>query len=57
MKTSSGSVAGAGARAGEFTGPSVNSLLPVMGAYRATTRIPHGALVEVDPKQGTVRQV
>ena len=65
-----------------FTGPSVNSLLPVIGAlvveeggalchaaivsrefglaavigaHGATTRIPHGALVEVDPKQGTVR--
>jgi pyruvate,water dikinase len=65
-----------------FTGPSVNSLLPVIGAlvveeggamchaaivsrefglvavigaHRATTRIPHSAQVEVDPKQGTVR--
>jgi pyruvate,water dikinase len=65
-----------------FTGPSVNSLLPVIGAlvveeggamchaavvarefglsavigaHGATTRIPHGAHVEVDPKQGTVR--
>jgi pyruvate,water dikinase len=65
-----------------FTGPSINSLLPVIGAlvveeggalchaaivsrefglaavigaHGATTRIPHGAHVEVDPKQGTVR--
>jgi pyruvate,water dikinase len=65
-----------------FTGPSVNSLLPVIGAlvveeggamchaavvarefglaavigaHGATTRIPHGAHVEVDPRQGTVR--
>jgi rifampicin phosphotransferase len=65
-----------------FTGPSVNSLLPVIGAlvveeggalchaaivsrefglaavigaHRATTRIPHGAHVEVDPELGTVR--
>ena len=64
-----------------FTGPSVNSLLPVIGAlvveeggamchaavvrefglaavigaHGATTRIAHGAHVEVDPKQGTVR--
>jgi phosphohistidine swiveling domain-containing protein len=65
-----------------FTGPSVNSLLPsigalvveeggalchaaivsrefglaaVIGAHGATTRIPDGARVEVDPKQGTVR--
>lgn len=65
-----------------FTGPSVNSLLPaigalvveeggalchaaivsrefgltaVIGAHAATTRIPHGAQVEVDPKRGTVR--
>ena len=65
-----------------FTGPSVNSLLPaigalvveeggalchaaivsrefgltaVIGAHAATTRIPHGAHVEVDPKRGTVR--
>jgi pyruvate,water dikinase len=65
-----------------FTGPSMNSLLPVIGAlvveeggavchaaivsrefgiaavvgaHRATTRIPHGAQVEVDPTQGTVR--
>ena len=65
-----------------FTGPSVNSLLPVVGAlvveeggalchaaivarefgvaaiigaHGATTRIPHGAEVEVDPRQGTVR--
>jgi pyruvate,water dikinase len=64
-----------------LTGPSVNSLLPVIGAlvveeggalchaavvsrefgltavigaHEATTRIPHGAHVEVDPKQGTV---
>jgi phosphohistidine swiveling domain-containing protein len=64
-----------------FTGPSVNSLLPVVGAlvveeggamchaaivarefglpavigaHGATTRIPHGAEVEVDPRQGTV---
>jgi rifampicin phosphotransferase len=65
-----------------LTGPSVNSLLPVIGAlvveeggalchsaivarefglaavigaHRATTRIPHGAHIEVDPKLGTVR--
>jgi pyruvate,water dikinase len=65
-----------------FTGPSVNSLLPVIGAlvveeggamchaaivsrefgltavigaHRATTRVPHGAHVEVDPTQGIVR--
>jgi pyruvate,water dikinase len=65
-----------------FTGPSMNSLLPVIGAlvveeggafchaaivsrefgiaavigaHGATTRIPHGAHVEVDPQQGTVR--
>jgi pyruvate,water dikinase len=65
-----------------LTGPSVNSLLPVIGAlvveeggalchaaivsrefglaavigaHGATTRIPHGAHVEVDPEQGTVR--
>lgn len=65
-----------------FTGPSVNSLLPVVGAlvveeggpmchaaivsrefgvaavigaHGATTRIPHGAAVEVDPTKGTVR--
>lgn len=65
-----------------FTGPSVNSLLPVIGAlvveeggalchaaivsrefglaavigaHGATSRIPHGAEVEVDPKQGTIR--
>lgn len=65
-----------------FTGPSVNSLLPavgalvveeggalchaaivareyglpaVIGAHGATTRIPHGAQVEVDPGNGTVR--
>jgi len=65
-----------------FTGPSVNSLLPVVGAlvveeggalchaaivarefgvaaiigaHGATNRIPHGAQVEVDPRQGTVR--
>ena len=65
-----------------FTGPSMNSLLPmigalvveeggalchaaivsrefglaaVIGAHAATTRIPHGAQVEVDPKHGTVR--
>jgi pyruvate,water dikinase len=64
------------------TGPSVNSLLPVVGALvveeggalchaavvarefglaavigasRATGRIPHGARVEVDPAKGTVR--
>jgi pyruvate,water dikinase len=64
------------------TGPSVNSLLPVVGAlvveeggtlchaaivsrefglaavigaHGATTRIPHGADIEVDPEQGTVR--
>jgi phosphohistidine swiveling domain-containing protein len=65
-----------------FTGPSVNSLLPVIGAlvveeggalchsaivarefglasvigaHRATSRIPHGGQVEVDPAHGTVR--
>jgi pyruvate,water dikinase len=65
-----------------FTGPSINSLLPVIGAmvveeggamchaaivsrefglaavigaHKATTRIPHGAHVEVDPEHGTVR--
>ena len=65
-----------------FTGPSVNSLMPtvgalvveeggamchaaiiarefgipaVIGAHGATTRIPHGAQIEVDPKLGTVR--
>ncbi len=65
-----------------FTGPSMNSLLPVVGAlvveeggamchaaivsrefglpavigaHAATTRILHGAHVEVDPKQGTVK--
>lgn len=65
-----------------FTGPSTNSLLPVIGAlvveeggavchaaivsrefgiaavigaHGATTRIPHGAQVEVDPARGTVR--
>jgi pyruvate,water dikinase len=65
-----------------LTGPSVNSLLPiigalvveeggalchsaivarefglaaVIGAHQATTRIPHGAEVEVDPAHGTVR--
>jgi rifampicin phosphotransferase len=65
-----------------FTGPSVNSLLPVIGAlvveeggplchaaivarefglaavigaHGATTRIPGGARVEVDPRHGTVR--
>ena len=65
-----------------FTGPSTNSLLPVIGAlvveeggavchaaivsrefgiaavigaHGATTRIPHGAQVEVDPAHGTVR--
>lgn len=65
-----------------FTGPSMNSLLPmigalvveeggalchaaivsrefglaaVIGAHAATTRIPHGAQVEVDPEHGTVR--
>lgn len=65
-----------------FTGPSVNSLLPVIGAlvveeggalchsaivarefglaavigaHRATSRIPHGSQVEVDPALGTVR--
>ena len=65
-----------------FTGPSMNSLLPVIGAlvveeggavchaaivarefgiaavigaHGATTRLPHGAQVEVDPAQGTVR--
>ncbi|HEY3486345.1 MAG TPA: PEP-utilizing enzyme, partial [Ilumatobacteraceae bacterium] len=64
-----------------FTGPSVNSLVPVLGAlvveeggavchaaivarefglpavigaHAATTRIPHGARVEVDPARGTV---
>ncbi len=67
-----------------FTGPSVNSLLPVLGAlvveeggalchaaivsrefglpavigaHSATTRIPHGAQVEVDALLGTVRLV
>ena len=65
-----------------FTGPSVNSLLPVIGAlvveeggalchsatvarefglaavigaHQATSRIPHGAQVVVDPAHGTVR--
>lgn len=65
-----------------LTGPSVNSLLPVIGAlvveeggalchaaivarefgvaavigaHEATARIPHGAQVEVDPTEGTVR--
>ena len=65
-----------------FTGPSMNSLLPivgalvveeggalchaavvarefgmtaVIGAHRATARIPHGTKVEVDPVRGTVR--
>ncbi len=65
-----------------FTGPSVNSLLPVIGAlvveeggalchsaivarefglaavigaHGATSRIPHGAQVEVDPAHGTLR--
>jgi pyruvate,water dikinase len=65
-----------------ITGPSMNSLLPVIGAlvveeggplchaaivarefglsavigaHGATTRIPHGARVEVDPQHGTVR--
>ena len=65
-----------------FTGPSVNSLLPVIGAlvveeggalchsttvarefglpavigaHRATSRIPNGSQVEVDPAHGTVR--
>jgi pyruvate,water dikinase len=38
-----------------FTGPSMNSLLPAIGAHGATTRIPHGAQVEVDPEHGTVR--
>lgn len=65
-----------------LTGPSTNSLLPVIGAlvveeggavchaaivarefgiaavigaHGATSRIPHGAQVEVDPAQGTVR--
>lgn len=65
-----------------FTGPSMNSLLPVIGAlvveeggalchaaivarefgiaavigaHGATTRIPHGAHIEVDPEFGTVR--
>ena len=37
------------------TGPSVNSLLPMIGAHRATSRIPHGAQVEVDPAHCTVR--
>ena len=64
-----------------FTGPSINSLLPaigalvveeggalchaaivarefgcaaVTGAHEATTRIPHGSTVEVDPARGTV---
>ena len=27
----------------------------MIGAHRATTRIPHGAQVEVDPEHGTVR--
>jgi hypothetical protein len=27
----------------------------VIGAHSATTRIPHGALIEVDPQHGTVR--
>jgi phosphohistidine swiveling domain-containing protein len=27
----------------------------VIGAHEATTRIPHGAHVEVDPEHGTVR--
>lgn len=67
-----------------FTGPSMNSLLPVIGAlvveeggpmchaaivsrefgiaaligaHGATSRIPHGAEVEVDPGRGTVRVV
>jgi phosphohistidine swiveling domain-containing protein len=67
-----------------ITGPSANSLLPVVGALvveeggpvchaaiaarefgitavigaqGATTRIPHGAQVEVDPERGTVRVV
>ena len=67
-----------------LTGPSVNSLLPVIGglvveeggamchaaivsrefglpavigAHGATTRIPHGAQVEVDPGHGTVRVI
>ena len=30
-------------------------LTAVIGAHAATTRIPHGAHIEVDPKQGTVR--
>ena len=30
-------------------------LAAVIGAHRATTRIPHAAHVEVDPRQGTVR--
>jgi phosphohistidine swiveling domain-containing protein len=30
-------------------------LTAVIGAQRATDRIPHGAHVEVDPEQGTVR--
>ena len=65
-----------------FTGPSMNSLLPVVGAlvveeggamchaaivsrefglpsvigaHAATTRIPHGAHIEVNPKHGTVK--
>jgi pyruvate,water dikinase len=65
-----------------LTGPSVNSLMPIVGALvveeggavchaaivarefgipavigarGATTRIPHGAQVEIDPKLGTVR--
>ena len=67
-----------------FTGPSINSLLPIIGAlvveeggplchaaivarefgcaavtgaHEATTRIPHGADVEVDPARGTVTLV
>ncbi len=67
-----------------FTGPSINSLLPaigalvveeggpfshaaivarefgciaVTGAHEATTRIPHGATVEIDPDRGTVTVV
>jgi pyruvate,water dikinase len=30
-------------------------LAAVIGAHGATTRIPHGAHVEVDPEHGTVR--
>jgi hypothetical protein len=30
-------------------------LAAVIGAHEATTRIPHGAHVEVDPEHGTVR--